>query len=135
MALTTMGPQKAVRPVSLLASCRVEDRRVGASLSAGGMFEGPGVVGDARWSARNDDAAPRLKKALLASRRQGLALGGGLGAAHREGSSRSPSSSAERLRWLTNAVAGKPLACGGRRLTRNLTLTCRDCRVGKCGHR
>src|SRR5262245_27613694 len=74
MALTTMGPQKAVRPVSLLASCRVEDRRVGASVSAGGMYESPGSVGDARWSARNDDAAPRLNKALLASRRQGLAL-------------------------------------------------------------
>src|SRR5687768_1830316 len=37
MALTTMGPQKATRPVSLRASCRLDDRRAGASLSAGGM--------------------------------------------------------------------------------------------------
>src|SRR5262245_48983270 len=37
MAESTMGPQKATRPVSLLASCRLDDRRAGASSSAGGI--------------------------------------------------------------------------------------------------
>src|SRR5262245_52710605 len=37
MAESTMGPQNATRPVSLLASCRLEEMRAGSSWSAEDM--------------------------------------------------------------------------------------------------
>src|ERR1700741_21272 len=95
MAESTTGPQKATRPVSLLASLRLEVTRAGASSNAG-MVGGRSLASiSAQWQMA-DLADAKPSHAFLNERLPGELDDGGAACPRRPGSH--PEAEAYRLR-------------------------------------